>query len=101
MSKLGPHCRSAEAGVITRSFIQLSVGGVLIGVAFGGITVAVLGRIQHDSVIELALVFAGAYLLYYVADFKAEVPQLRIFWAIWIISRRVPTSFRRHPTGAV
>ena len=35
--------------------------------------IAIVGRIQHDATIELALVFSGAHLLYYVADYEAGV----------------------------
>ena len=64
---------SLEAGDVATSFVQLAFGGIAFGLVWGGVVIALLGRIQHDSVIELALVCSAAYLLYYVADFEAEV----------------------------
>ena len=60
---------SATAGSIIGSLCRSSLGGPVLGIAFGlGVSFWVK-RIIRDSILSMAITFVGAYLCFYVAEF--------------------------------
>ncbi|KAI3997205.1 hypothetical protein MKX01_009049 [Papaver californicum] len=64
---------SFSFGDITKYLIQVSLGAVGVGLAFGVVSVFWLGFIFNDTVIEISLTLAVSYLAYFTAQDGAGV----------------------------
>eukprot|EP00051_Salpingoeca_urceolata_P005645 m.75371 g.75371 ORF g.75371 m.75371 type:complete len:1000 (-) comp14478_c1_seq4:140-3139(-) len=58
----------ADGGKITGMFLQLSLGGVAMGIAWALATIWWLGHIMRDPLMEITIVFASSYLLFWVSE---------------------------------
>eukprot|EP00041_Stephanoeca_diplocostata_P019514 m.422108 g.422108 ORF g.422108 m.422108 type:complete len:775 (-) comp21324_c0_seq6:1170-3494(-) len=58
---------------VSITLVQLSVGAVTLGAAMAVVVIWLLGRVRSDDVVEIALVFAPAYVLYFVAQFLLDM----------------------------
>jgi NhaP-type Na+/H+ or K+/H+ antiporter len=58
---------SSVTGVLT-NFVRVSLGGPLLGIAFGAIMSFWLKRIIRDNVLSINITFFGAFLCFYVAE---------------------------------
>jgi NhaP-type Na+/H+ or K+/H+ antiporter len=49
-------------------FIRVSVGGTLVGLVFGWITISWVRKVFNDALIEITVIIAAAYLTFFVAE---------------------------------
>ncbi len=49
-------------------FLKVSVGGTLVGLIFGWITISWVRKVFNDALIEITVVIAAAYLTFFVAE---------------------------------
>jgi len=52
---------------------QLSLGALVVGGLWAAVVIWLIGRVQSDKIVEMSLVFAPAYLLYYTAQFHLQM----------------------------
>ncbi|PLW99124.1 MAG: hypothetical protein C0594_17380, partial [Marinilabiliales bacterium] len=50
------------------SFIKVAMGGVLLGVVIGSVTLAWVKRVFNDMLIEISVIVAAAYITFYIAE---------------------------------
>eukprot|EP00043_Microstomoeca_roanoka_P013027 m.127250 g.127250 ORF g.127250 m.127250 type:complete len:1072 (-) comp15652_c0_seq1:56-3271(-) len=56
------------AGDAARAFFQLSFGGIALGIAWGMVTIWLIGWVHKDTLVETTLTVASTYLLFHVAE---------------------------------
>lgn len=49
-------------------FLQVALGGVLLGIVIGSLTLSWIKRVFNDPMIEISVIVAAAYLTFYVAE---------------------------------
>ena len=59
------------AGKMIKMFAQMSLGGPALGLAFGILMVAILGRIHNQPILEANVTLCLPYILFYVAEHPA------------------------------
>lgn len=67
-----------EASGIISYFLQVSLGGPTVGLAFAIVTIAFI-NITNDVITEITLTLALAYLSFFVADFTSGKPTSYIY----------------------
>ncbi|MBI9067908.1 MAG: cation:proton antiporter [Salinivirgaceae bacterium] len=49
-------------------FFRVSVGGILLGIIIGGVTIAWVKRVFNDAMVEITVIVVAAYLTFYIAE---------------------------------
>jgi len=49
-------------------FFRVSVGGALLGIIIGGITIAWVKKVFNDAMVEITVIVVAAYLTFYIAE---------------------------------
>ena len=49
-------------------FVRVALGGILIGIIIGAVTIAWVRRVFNDALVEISVVIAAAYLTFFVAE---------------------------------
>ncbi len=49
-------------------FFRVSLGGVLLGIVIGGVTIAWVKRVFNDAMVEITVIVVAAYLTFYIAE---------------------------------
>eukprot|EP00035_Acanthoeca_spectabilis_P008333 m.152203 g.152203 ORF g.152203 m.152203 type:complete len:771 (+) comp14315_c0_seq2:522-2834(+) len=67
----GSHIAGPKA--ITETLCTLSLGAVAFGTLWAFVVIWLIGRVHSDQIVEMSLVFAPTYLLYYTAQFHLNM----------------------------
>jgi len=59
---------AATGGSPIGEFFRVSVGGILLGVIIGGVTIAWVKRVFNDAMVEISVIVVAAYLTFYIAE---------------------------------
>lgn len=54
-------------------FLRVALGGTLVGVAFGWLTIRWVKKVFNDALIEITVIVAAAYLTFFVAEYFLHV----------------------------
>ena len=57
-----------EWGPSIMGFVKIGLGGALLGIIIGGITIIWVKRVFNDMLIEISLIVSAAYLTFFVAE---------------------------------
>ncbi|MCH8331537.1 MAG: cation:proton antiporter, partial [Bacteroidetes bacterium] len=49
-------------------FFKVAIGGTLLGIIIGGVTIAWVKRVFNDALVEITVIIAAAYLTFYIAE---------------------------------
>jgi len=65
--------RTFDAGSVIKFLLEVSLGAVALGLAFGIVSVLWLGFIFNDTIIEISLTLAVSYIAFFTAQDSLEV----------------------------
>ncbi|MCD4793326.1 MAG: cation:proton antiporter [Bacteroidales bacterium] len=59
---------SASDTHVVLEFSRVAIGGILIGVIIGAVVIAWVKRVFNDALVEISIIIAAAYLVFFVAE---------------------------------
>lgn len=60
---------SPHVASIVQLFLELTIGAIVLGVAFGIVSAYLIGMVRNDSVLTLNFTVVSCYILYFVAEY--------------------------------
>ncbi len=58
----------AESAPMVVEFVKVALGGTLLGLIIGGVTIAWVKKVFNDVLVEMTVIVAAAYLTFFVAE---------------------------------